>query len=98
MITLTVCTAHLKLIPSSVAPSVAYSLYESYGGQECLELIDWKVICGLMEKLDNKELICFVPVEYDTKAVLAFEPLKIAELIFQNVWDVLQSILPLMVS
>jgi hypothetical protein len=57
-----------KLIPSGVAPSVAYSLYEKYGGEFCLQLVDKAVIRKLMEELGGEDLIHFVSADYAAKA------------------------------
>jgi len=91
-------TDRSKLIPSGVAPSVAYSLHEAYGGENCLELVDREVIHGLMEELGGENLIRFVPAVYDAKAAEVFESLNIADLTLQNVWNVFQSMLPLVAS
>lgn len=91
-------TDRSKLIPSGVAPSVAYSLHEAYGGENCLEPVNKDVIHQLMEELGGKDLLHFVPAVYDAKAIEVFESLNIVDLNLQNVWDVFQSMLPLMVS
>jgi hypothetical protein len=63
-----------------------------------LEPVDREVIRKLMEELGGEDLIRFVPVEYDVKAVNVYESLNIADLTLQNVWNVFQIMLPLMVS
>jgi hypothetical protein len=91
-------TDRTKLIPSGVAPNVAYSLHNAYGGENCLEAVDRDVIDGLMQELGGEDLIHFVPAAYEAKAIEVFESLNITDLTLQNVWDVFQSMLPLMTS
>jgi len=91
-------TDHLKLIPSGVSPNVAYTLHEAYGGENCLEPVDWSVIRGLMEELGGEDLIHFVLAEYAANAIEVFESLNIADLTLQNAWNVFQCMLPFMIS
>jgi len=51
-----------------------------------------------MEELGGEDLVYFVPAEYNAKATIIFDSLNIADLNLQNVWDVFQSMLPLMIS
>jgi hypothetical protein len=85
-----------KHIPSGVAPNVAYSLHEQYGGEDCLQPVDRAVIRQLMTDLGGEDLIRFVSAEYAARAQAVFELLGIQDLTLQNVWHVFQSMLPLM--
>jgi hypothetical protein len=87
-----------KLIPSGVAPSIAYSLCEQYGGEGCLQPVDKAVIRRLMEELGGEDLIRFVPVEYAEKAQSIFDTLGIKDLTLQNVWHIFKVMLPLISS
>jgi len=87
-----------KLIPSSVSPSLAYSLCEAHGGKNCLEPVDGDVIHGLMEELGGEDLLRFVSAAYDAQATNVFESLNVNDLNLQNVWDVFHAMLPAMMS
>lgn len=86
---------HSKLIPSGVAPSVAYSLYEQHGGEDCLETVDRVVIRRLMDELGGEDLIRFVTAAYAEKAQSVFDTLGVKDLTLQNVWHVFKAMLPL---
>ncbi len=43
-----------KMNPSGVAPNVAYSLFEKYGGQQCLEEVDVDVVHNIMTGLGGE--------------------------------------------
>ena len=87
-----------KLIPSGVAPNVAYALYQQHGGENCLQPVDRAVIRHLMEELGGKDLIRFVPAEYAEKAQSIYDALGIKDLTLQNVWHVFTAMLPLISS
>ena len=42
---------------------MAYELFEQYGSEDCLQPVDRKVICDLMEELGGEDLILFVSRE-----------------------------------
>jgi len=86
-----------KLIPSGVAPSIAFSLHMQFGGENCLQPVDKAVIRQLMEELGGDDLIRFVSVEYASKAQGVFDSLGIENLTLQNVWHVFQAMLPAMI-
>ncbi|KAI0719352.1 hypothetical protein C8T65DRAFT_693334 [Cerioporus squamosus] len=88
-----------KLNPSGVAPNVAYTLAERYGGERGgLQPVDTKLIDTLMEDLGGEELVRFVSREYEERADTMFATLQIDKLTFHNVWHVFELMLPLMMS
>ncbi|TBU22809.1 hypothetical protein BD311DRAFT_675229 [Dichomitus squalens] len=86
-----------KLIPTGVAPNIAYTMPESYGGQPGgLQPVDIKLIDELMEDLGGEDLIWFVSREYEAHAEQVYASLGVGELTFHNVWDVFTRMLPAM--
>jgi hypothetical protein len=85
-----------KSNPSGVSPNVAYELFEKYGGEDCLQLVDSKVIRALMEELGGEDLILFVSREYAAKASTICDTLGLRDLNLQNAWHVFSAMLPLM--
>jgi hypothetical protein len=75
-----------------------YSLYEKYGGENCLQKVDVGMIHELMELVGGADLICFVSHEYDAHAQAVFNHLCLLPVTFSNVWDVFQAMLPYMSS
>ena len=75
---------------------MAYELFEQYGGEDCLQPVDRKVICDLMEELGGEDLILFVSREYAAKAQGICDTLGVCDLNLQNVWHVFSTMLPLM--
>jgi hypothetical protein len=85
-----------KSNPSGVSPNVAYELYESFGGEDCLQPVNVEIVHGLMEELGGEDLILFVSRDYSVKAQLIFDTLGIHDLNLQNVWHVFSAMLPLL--
>ena len=85
-----------KKLPSGVSPNIAYALYEQYGGEDCLQLIDRDFVKSLMEDIGGEELIRFVSVEYAARAQAAFGTLGFPTLTFQNVWLAFSAMMPIM--
>jgi len=59
-----VCKDKEKKLPSGVSPNVAYTLYDQYGGEQCLQPVDRAFVKALMEAIGGEDLIHFVSVEY----------------------------------
>ncbi|KDQ58206.1 hypothetical protein JAAARDRAFT_57951 [Jaapia argillacea MUCL 33604] len=85
-----------KLLPSGVSPNVAYSLYDQFSGQQCLQPVNRNLICQLMDELGGEDLIQFVSVKYATCTTAVFDSLSFGMLTFQNVWEVFLEMLPIM--
>ncbi|KAF9474800.1 hypothetical protein BDN70DRAFT_815066 [Pholiota conissans] len=84
-----------KVLPSGVAPSVSYTLYQQYGGRQCLIPVDREVVKALMDEI-GEDVIRFVSREYEAKAEAAFATLGIPKLTKQNIWRVFVDMIPLM--
>jgi hypothetical protein len=83
-----------KQLPSGVSPDVAYSLYEEYGAQNCLQPVDPDVVQNLMDAIGGEDLIRFVSVEYAARAQEVFDSLEVPKITFHNVWEIFQKMLP----
>ena len=75
---------------------MAYELFEKYGGVDCLQRVDSKVIRALMEDLGGEDLILFVSHDYAVRAQGICDSLCLHDLNLQNVWHVFSAMLPLM--
>ena len=49
-----------KKLPSSVSPNVAYTLYEQYRGEQCLQPVDHNFVKALIEAIGGE--ICLRPL------------------------------------
>jgi len=85
-----------KKLPSGTSPNIAYTLYEEYGGDDCLQPIDPDFVRLLMEGIGGEDLIRFVSVEYAARAQAVFETLGFPGLSFQNVWLTFSAMMPIM--
>lgn len=85
-----------KLLPSGIAPSIAYELCGDYGGVDCLQKVDRKVIKDLMDALGGESLLEFCSPEYDAHAQAVLDDLNITEMTMQNAWKVFSLMLPFM--
>jgi len=83
-----------SLLPSGVSPEVAYSLYEDYGAQNCLQPVDPDVVQNLMDELGGEDVIRFVSVAYAARAQEVFDSLDVPKIMFENVWKIFQTMLP----
>jgi len=82
--------------PSGMSRNQAYSLYESWGGRDCLlPVTDMELIRKLKEAVGGAELLEFSSPDLSTRAQDAFDSLGTFNLRFENVWVVFQQILPL---
>jgi len=82
--------------PSGISRNEAYTLYESWGGRDCLLPVhNMELIRELKESLGGAELLEFCDPELSARAQDAFDSLGAVDLGFENVWVVFQRILPL---
>jgi len=82
--------------PSGMSRNEAYTLYESWGGRDCLLPVEnMELIRELKEELGGAELLEFCDPELSARAQDAFNSLGKVNLQFDNVWMVFQQILPL---
>ena len=83
-----------KQLPSGVSPNVAYTLYQDYDAEYCLQHVDVDVVQKLMDDIGGEELTRFVSVEYAAHAQRVFDSLNVPKLTFENVWEVFSAMLP----
>jgi len=82
--------------PSGMSRNEAYSLYESWGGRDCLlPVTNTELIHELKEVVGGAELLEFSSPDLSTRAQDAFNSLGTFNLGFENVWIVFRQILPL---
>jgi len=82
--------------PSGKSRNEAYSLYESWGGRDCLlPVANMELIHELKEAVGGAELLEFSSPELSARAQDSFDSLGTFTLGFENVWVVFQRILPL---
>ncbi|KAG2153062.1 uncharacterized protein EDB93DRAFT_1102810 [Suillus bovinus] len=74
-----------KKLPSGVSPNVAFALHTEYQAENCLQVVECKVVKQLMENIGGKVFIRFVSVEYENCAETVFANLGFKELSFHNV-------------
>lgn len=72
----------------------AFTLFESWGGQNCLlEIPDCaSVMQSLKQDLGGESLLDFVDADYAQHAATAYSTLGITQLTFENVWAVFQDL------
>ncbi|KAJ6505041.1 hypothetical protein C8R45DRAFT_1051009 [Mycena sanguinolenta] len=80
----------------SMSRNEAFSLYEEWGGVDCLQKVDRDVIRQMKADLGGDALIAFSTPEFAQRAEEALESLGPIVLTQQNVWDVFQAMLPLL--
>lgn len=83
-------------MPSGVAPQIAYTLPDDFGGQDCLQTVDRATVHQLMEGIGGEELIRFVSLEYAAHAQSVFNMLALPPVTVQNVWAIFQAMMPQM--
>lgn len=82
--------------PSGISRNEAYSLYESWGGRDCLlPVTNMELIHELKEALGGTELLEFSDPDLSARAQDAFDSLGTFTLRFDNVWVAFRQILPL---
>ncbi|KAH9997198.1 hypothetical protein BJV77DRAFT_1059059 [Russula vinacea] len=81
-----------KQLPSGCSPHTAMMLYSRYGGENCLQTVDTKVIDVLIAELDD-DVLHFVTPAYAERAQSVYDNLHIGELTLQNVWVVFSKML-----
>ena len=74
--------------PSGMSRNEAFSLPESWGGQNCLLPIDAGVIQKIKAAMGGNVILEFTSSEFSKCAQAAYDSLAILELTFQNVWAV----------
>ncbi|KAJ6450144.1 hypothetical protein C8R45DRAFT_1065416 [Mycena sanguinolenta] len=80
----------------SMSRNEAFSLYEEWGGVDCLQKVGRDVIRHMKVDLGGDALIAFSTPEFAQRAEEALESLGPIALTQQNVWDVFQAMLPLL--
>ncbi|KAJ7214151.1 hypothetical protein C8J57DRAFT_1601861 [Mycena rebaudengoi] len=81
--------------PSGVSRNTAFSLYEKWGGKNCLLPVDVEVIRQMKKDMGGDELIAFSTPEFAARAQEVYDSLLITTLTQQNIWSVFTAMLPL---
>lgn len=68
------------------------ALYSQYGGENCLQPVDTKVIDVLIAELGD-DVLQFVTPAYAKRAQSVYDSLHIGELTLHNVWTVFSKML-----
>ena len=68
------------------------TLYSRYGGENCLQMVDTKVIDVLIAELGD-DVLYFVTPAYAERAQSVYDNLHISKLTLQNVWVVFSKML-----
>ncbi|KAF8812040.1 hypothetical protein BYT27DRAFT_7221251 [Phlegmacium glaucopus] len=84
-----------KAGPSGCSRNDAFSLYEKWGGQNCLLPVDVDVIRKMKEFMGGDELLSFVPLAFAERAELTYIALNI-DVTMSNVWLVFNQMLPIL--
>jgi hypothetical protein len=85
-------------LPSGVSPHIAYTLPERYGGEDCLQPVDLKLIREMMDSDEMREARALatdwgVTPEFARRAEAALKTLRIEEVTLQNVWITFSALL-----
>ncbi|KAH7909728.1 hypothetical protein BJ138DRAFT_1114711 [Hygrophoropsis aurantiaca] len=81
--------------PSGMSRNEAFSLYENWGGRNCLLPVDVAVIREIKEAMGGDALLDFVTPEFSQRAQAAYDTLNIVDLTLENVWHVFRALHPL---
>jgi hypothetical protein len=85
-----------KTLPSGVSPNIAYTFPERYGGADCLQTVDVRVIQDILDQMQaEKDALTDwgVPEDFSRRARTAFEEMCAPEISISNIWIVFQCIL-----
>ncbi len=82
-----------KAGPSGMSRNDAFTLFESWGGKNCLLSIDYAPIKAMKEALGGESILDFVSVDYAQQAEVVYNNLGIIRLNMENVWTVFQDLL-----
>lgn len=85
-----------KAGPSWMSQNVAFSLPNTWGGRNCLLPVDHIVIKQIKEEMGGDDILAFVDREFSARAVTAYDSLGIADLNFNNVWDIFTAMLEIL--
>ena len=83
-----------KAGPSGCSRDEAFSCYRKWGGKDCLQPVDVKVVQDLKEYLGGKENLKFVPDNFALRAQAAYDTLGISKLGTGNVWHTFKALVP----
>ena len=70
------------------------TLHSQFGGENCLQPMDTKIIDALIKEIGGDEILHFVTPAYAQQAQAIYNNLQIDELTFQNVWIIFSRMLP----
>lgn len=84
--------------PSGMSRNQAFSLYEKWGGKNCLLPIPVEDVRQMKEELGGEELLAFTTSEFAARAEVAYDSLKVTKLTMQNIWVVFTAMLPLLAA
>ena len=86
-----------KALPSGVSPNAAYGFPERYGGTNCLQTVDMRIVDKILADLwaaKDKATDWGVPKEFAARAAAVYKRIRVRELNMQTVWLVFQAMLP----
>ena len=84
-----------KAGPSGCSCNDAFTLYQKWGGQNCLLPVNVNVVRSMKEFMGGDELLSFVPLAFADRAEVAYIALNI-NLTMSNVWLVFNQLLPIL--
>jgi len=82
--------------PSGMSRNDAFTLFESWGGRDCLlHINDTSIIREIKVAMGGDSILEFTSPELSTRAQDAYDSLGILNLTFENVWPIFVDMLPL---
>ena len=84
-----------KAGPSGCSRNDAFTLYQTWGGQNCLLPVDVNVIREMKEFMGGDGLLSFVPLTFAEHAEEAYIALNI-DVTMSNVWLIFNQLIPIL--
>ena len=85
-----------KAGPSGVSRNEAFSLFEEWGGRNCILPVDLDVIREIKEAMGGDSLLEFTTSTFSKQAQVAYDSQGIVQLSFENCWDIFTAMHPLL--
>jgi hypothetical protein len=85
-----------KAGPSGISRNIAYSLPHTWGGRNCLLPVDRNIIRQIKEEMGGDDILAFVDRDFAAQAETAYNLLGVADLNFNNVWDIFSKMLKIL--
>jgi hypothetical protein len=87
-----------KAGPSGISRNIAYSLPHTWGGRNCLLPVDRNIIRQIKEEMGGDDILSFVDHDFAAQAEIAYNSLGVADLNFNNVWDIFSKMLNILAA